>query len=159
MLAPVRTDCDQRHHAWPLFLRTYSALVDVLDEELRTESGLPLTWFDVLAHLAAAPEGRLRMHDLASHILLSKSGLTRLVDRMEAAGLVERAPCPRDRRVVYARLTARGLDTFQRAAPVAFRGVSEHFSRHLTPAEESAFTSALGKMLDALTCAPERKAV
>jgi DNA-binding MarR family transcriptional regulator len=154
----VGATCDQRHRAWALFLRAYATLVDVLDGELRAEAGLPLTWFDVLVHLSDAPDGSLRMHDLASHVLLSKSGLTRLVDRMEAAGVVERAPCPRDRRVVYARLTARGRDAFQRAAPIAFRGVNEHFSRHLAPAEERAFTSALGKMLDALEGAPERRA-
>src|SRR5215213_4291305 len=93
--------CDQRHDVWPLFLKTYSVLVDRLDSELTAAAGMPLTWFDVLVHLVDAPNGRMRMQDLSTAVLLSKSGLTRLVDRMERAGLLTRGACPTDRRVVY----------------------------------------------------------
>jgi DNA-binding MarR family transcriptional regulator len=145
----VQPACDRRHHAWPLFLRTYAVLVEALDGEMQAHAGLPLTWFDVLVHLEGAPEGRLRMNDLAAHVLLSKSGLSRLVDRMEAAGLVARGACSADRRVVFAVITPGGRAAFARAAPVAVRGVHEHFSRHLTPTEERALTSALTKILRA----------
>lgn len=139
--------CDERHHAWLLFLKTHAVLVEKLDSELQAEQGLPLTWFDVLVHLIDAPEGRMRMNDLARDVLLSKSGITRLVDRMEAAGLLTRGTCRTDRRVVYAVVTSRGRAVFRRASPVAFRGVREHFSRHLTPVEERALTSAFTKIL------------
>jgi DNA-binding MarR family transcriptional regulator len=146
----VQPECDPRHQAWALFLKTHAALVERLDSELQAERGLPLTWFDVLVHLAGASEGRMRMNDLAAEVLLSKSGLTRLVDRMESAGLLTRAACTADRRVVYAVLTPRGRSAYRNAAPVAVRGVQEHFARHLGPAEERALMTAFGKVLDAV---------
>ena len=142
--------CDQRHDVWPLFLRTYSVLVDRLDSELTGATGMPLTWFDVLVHLVDAPEGRMRMQDLSTAVLLSKSGLTRLVDRMERAGLLTRGACATDRRVVYAIITASGRSAFDRAAPIAFEGVREHFARHLTSADEAALRSFLERVLTAL---------
>ncbi|CAN5659151.1 MarR family transcriptional regulator [soil metagenome] len=144
--------CDERHHAWPLLLKTITVLLETLDAELQREQELPLTWFDVLVHLADAPEGRMRMNQLSESVLLSKSGVTRLVDRMEKAGLITRAPCAADRRVVYATLTPKGRAAFRRAAPAAFRGVREHFSSHLTAAEERALTAALERMLAAHAC-------
>ena len=138
---------DRRHHTWPLFLKTHSVLVETLDAELQAERGMPLTWFDVLVHLADAPNGKMRMNELSDSVLLSKSGVTRLVDRMERAGLIARGACPTDRRVVYAVITPRGRAAFRKAAPVAFRGVDEHFARHLTPAEERALTSFLTRVL------------
>src|SRR5918998_651585 len=104
--------CDQRHDVWALFLKTYSALTDTLDAELTEAAGMPLTWFDVLVHLVDAPDGRMRMQDLSAAVLLSKSGVTRLVDRMERSGLITRGACPTDRRVVYAVLTPTGRATF-----------------------------------------------
>ena len=145
----MRADCDERHHAWPLFLEAYAVVVDLLDSELRRERGLPLAWFDVLVALAGAPEGRLAMNQLSDSVLLSKSGVTRLVDRMARAGLVARASCPSDRRVVFARLTPQGRVAFRRAAPVAFRGVAEHFAAHLSAAEEQALAAAFTRMIRA----------
>ena len=150
--------CDGRDEAWPLFLRTYAVLVERLEEELQTERDLPLTWFDVLAQLEGAPEGRLRMHDLAESILLSKSGMTRLVDRMERAGLIERASCETDRRVVYAAITAEGRKRFAAAAPVAVRGVENYFTAPLNRTEKAALMSALNKILDATAARSEERA-
>lgn len=141
--------CDGRHFAWPLFLRTYSVLMDRLEDELRSEGGLPLAWFDVLAQLQDAPDGRMRMQDLADSVLLSKSGLTRLVDRMANEGLLDRVSCPADRRVVYAATTTKGRKAFQKAAPIAARGVQEHFAAKLTSTEEKALASAFKKILRA----------
>src|SRR5690348_292788 len=85
--------------AWRLFFESALALVDLVDAELERDAGIPLRWYDVLVHLEEEPDG-VRMNDLADHILTSKSGLTQLVDRMEAAGLVHRARPEHDRRVI-----------------------------------------------------------
>jgi DNA-binding MarR family transcriptional regulator len=142
--------CDQRHDVWALFLKTYSALTDTLDAELTEAAGMPLTWFDVLVHLVDAPDGRMRMQDLSAAVLLSKSGVTRLVDRMERSGLITRGACPTDRRVVYAVLTPTGRAAFDAAAPIAFGSVQHHFARHLRREEAAALRSFLGRVLESL---------
>ena len=149
--------CDERHTAWPLFLRTYTTLVDILESELQRERKLPLAWFDVLVHLQDRPDGRMKMNELADTILLSKSGLTRLVDRMERAGLIKRTACATDRRVVYAEITSRGRDEFAAAAPIAFAGVKIHFTASLTREELSALESALAKILRAARADTSKK--
>jgi DNA-binding MarR family transcriptional regulator len=149
MAHPKRT-CDERHTAWPLFLRTYSALVEILETELQRERELPLAWFDVLVHLQDRDDGRMQMNELAQTMLLSKSGLTRLVDRMESAGLITRTSGDTDRRVVYAEITAKGRAEFDGAAPVAFAGVRRHFTAMLTREELAALESALEKILRAV---------
>src|SRR5438093_13052740 len=86
-----------RLNAWGAFLTAHKALETILTRELESACGLPLTWFDVLAQLRGAPAQRLTMTQLASAILFSKSGLTRLIDRMEEVGLGQRCACPGDR--------------------------------------------------------------
>ena len=127
---PARPD-SQRLDAWRAFLRAHAVLTDALDRELQAERDLPLPWYDVLLNLAEADEDRLRMRDLAERVMLSRSGLTRLVDRMAAAGMVSRRPDPDDRRGTLACLTDAGLQTLRRAAPVHLRGIEQHFTRHL----------------------------
>jgi DNA-binding MarR family transcriptional regulator len=124
-------------------------LVDALDAELQAERGLPLAWFDVLVRLVEAPRGRMRMNDLGAAVLLSKSGITRLVDRMESEGLLTRCACPSDRRVVFAALTSRGRAAYRGAAPVAARGVERHIVAQLTRGEARAFCAALEKLVAA----------
>ena len=82
---------------WRSFLETHSTLIRALEKEMQADQGLPLTWYDVLVHLSEASGGRLRHQALAKSLLLSRSGITRLVDRMATAGLVRREPCPDDR--------------------------------------------------------------
>lgn len=113
--------------AWIAFLQAHSRATERLARELRDAENLPLTWYDVLVQLHAAPGHRLRMLELADAVLLSKSGLTRLIDRMEKADLVTRAACDSDRRGTYAQLTSQGLETLQATAPTHMRGVREHF--------------------------------
>jgi DNA-binding MarR family transcriptional regulator len=113
--------------AWRGFLGAHRRLITQLDDELEREHGLPLVSYEVLLHLAEAPEHSLRMGELADRMLLSRSGLTRLVDRLASRGLVERHSCPSDRRGTYARLTDEGLARFQAARPTHLRGVREHF--------------------------------
>ena len=143
-----RTD-DAGMVVWTMLLEAHATLVDVLEAELAEVGGLPLTWYDVLVQIEMSDEGRLTMKDLSRSVLLSKSGITRLVDRMEKAELIRREACPADRRVVYARSTAKGKRLFELAAPLHLKGVREHFSRHLTADEARALKSALGKILDA----------
>src|SRR5436853_1608748 len=91
--------------AWRGLLRAHSTLVKALDAELVSEHGLALTSYEVLLYLADAPDGKMRMHDLASSVLLSRSGLTRLVDRLERDELITRKACDSDARGAYAVLT------------------------------------------------------
>jgi DNA-binding MarR family transcriptional regulator len=134
---------------WRLFIQAHAGLLDALEEELKRERGLSLTWWEVLLFLARAPQG-LRMTELADSVLLSKSGLTRLVDRMEEAGLIERGVCPSDRRGTIVLITPRGLEEFEAARPVHLRGVEQHFMGHLSPEEVAAIESGLSKVLGSL---------
>ncbi len=117
--------------AWRSFLEAHARVTDELERELQETQGLPLAFYDVLSLLARAPEGRLRMQDLAGRLLLSRSGFTRLGDRMESAGLLQRTRCPSDRRGVFAEITPAGRAALEAAAPVHMRGVQEHFARYL----------------------------
>ncbi len=139
----------ERLAAWRLLLETHAAVVDRLGAELEAECGLPLAWYDVLLQLSGAPQGRLRMRDLADAVLLSRSGLTRLVDRMVAAGLVCREAHPSDGRGANAVLTPAGRAALRRAAPVHLRGIEAHFARHLTDAEAGVLRTALDRVLTA----------
>ena len=127
---------------WRVFLETAMAVIDILDSELQAERGISLAWYDALVHLEDAPEG-LGMTELANRILFSKSGLTRVIDRMEAAGLVRRERPPEDRRVVRVLLTPTGFETLNAARAVHRRGIQEHFVSHLDPAELEALAGSL----------------
>jgi DNA-binding MarR family transcriptional regulator len=142
---PARPD-PQRLDAWRAFLRAHAVLTDTLDRELQSERGLPLAWYDVLLSLSEADDGRLRMRDLADRVMLSRSGLTRLVDRMAAASLVSRRPDPDDRRGTLACITDEGMRTLRRAAPVHLRGVHEHFARYLRDDEVPVLREALERI-------------
>ena len=113
--------------AWRGFLRVHSALVRDLDAELRAAHGLSLHEYEVLLYLSDSADGRLRMSDLAAAVLLSESGLTRLVDRLVRAGSVERTRCEDDRRGHYAALTPAGRARFEAARIVHRAGVRARF--------------------------------
>ena len=130
---------------WRVFLETAFALIDILDAELQAERGISLSWYDALVHLEGAPEG-CGMTELANRILASKSGLTRVIDRMEAAGLVRRERPPEDRRVVKVLITPAGLEALTAARAVHRRGIQEHFLAHLDRPDLDALTTALGKV-------------
>lgn len=134
-------------------------LVERLRAELMESKGLPLHWFDVLIQLSRVDEQRMSMHELAESVVLSKSGVTRLVDRMVDAGLVERMVCESDRRITYAALTEKGRATLEDALPVHMDGVRRLFERHLNNEEKQALISAFTKILDAPAARPsERRA-
>lgn len=136
---------DEELAAWKAFVRAQGELISMLDRELEAERGLPITFFDVLAQLSQAG-GQLRMSELADAVLLSRSGVTRLVDRMERVGLVRREQCETDRRASYATLTPEGKRALRQAQPVHLRGIAEHFARHLTCDEAKTLAAALGRM-------------
>ena len=140
---------DDRFASWPLLLEAHAALVDRLEAELKARGGPPLTWYDVMVQLSSAPDGALPMKELAESLLLSRSGATRLVDRMADAGLVERAPCGTDRRVVYARLTPQGREEFERVRPEHIRDVERYFSEHLTDEEALVLRGVFQKVVGA----------
>ncbi len=136
--------------AWKALLRTYRALLDRLGHELRHEHGLPLNWYDVLVQLNSAPGRRLRMNELAAAVLLTPSGLTRLVDRLEGEGLVRRESCPSDRRAAEVVLTDEGRSRLRSASTTHLRGIQRHFARHLSDEEAETLLAALRRILGAL---------
>lgn len=147
MQTTTRIDPD-RLAAWRLFLRAHSQVTRRLEAELVAEQDLPLASYEVLLHLGEAPERRLKMTELADRVLLSRSGLTRLVDRLAADGLVVRAHCESDARVTYAVLTEAGLARLRRAAPTHLRGVAEYVTDRLTDQELAQLEGLMGKLLD-----------
>lgn len=121
--------------AWRGMLRVHSALIRDLDAELEREHGLPLTSYEVLLTLSGAPERQMRMSELADSVLLSRSGCTRLVDRLERVGLVTRGNCPRDARGAYAVLTEAGVERFGAARMTHLEGVRELFTSRFSENE------------------------
>lgn len=121
--------------AWRGLLRVHARLVHDLDDELQEVHGLPLHEYEVLLMLEDAPARRLRMTELASSVLLSQSGLTRLVDRLERNGLVERERCTADRRGLFAQLTDAGQARLEEARVTHLGGVRERFLSLFSDAE------------------------
>jgi DNA-binding MarR family transcriptional regulator len=117
--------------AWRAFLTAYGRVTRRINRDL-AEAGLPdLGWYDVLWALYEAPDRRLRMRELADRVVISRTGLVRLVDRIEASGLVRREAVPGDRRGAYVSVTDEGAALLRRMWPVYRRGVAEHFAAHL----------------------------
>lgn len=139
--------------AWRAFLTAHARVTDVLARELRDEDDLPLTWYDVLVQLSEAAGHRLRMQELAGRVLLSKSGLTRLIDRMERAGLVRRVACDDDRRGTFAEMTTAGYERLRDSAPTHLRGVREHFADAIDDREAAILATALRRVVDRLPSA------
>jgi len=136
---------------WRRFLEVHAVVVGALEAELDEARELPLAWYDVLVSLQEAPGHRLRMQDLARRVLFSRSGLTRLVDRMVDAGYVERERCEDDRRGTFAVLTPAGAACLRAASGIHLRGVRDHFVRHLAADDVAAMATALGRILAAET--------
>ena len=137
--------------AWRTFLTAHATIIRALEAELEAEQGLALSDFDVLAQLNVAG-GTLRMRDLADRVLLSRSGLTRRIDRLEQIGYVERAACETDRRGSYARLTDAGRERLLTAMPVHVRGIADHFIAPLDADELASIGATLAKVVP-----PERR--
>jgi DNA-binding MarR family transcriptional regulator len=129
--------------AWRAFLDAQAAVLRLLETELIKKEDMTLAEFDVLIQLRMSPERRLRMTELSERVRLSRSGLTRLVDRLARAGLVKRGRCAGDRRGTFAILTPAGTTRLRRAAPVHLAGIREHFGKRLSAAQLNAVAEAL----------------
>ena len=131
-----------------LLVESTTALRAQLDRRLGRDVDMPLQWFELLLRLARSPGRHLRMSDLAAQTSLTPSGLTRAVDRLEAAGLVERAPCPSDRRGSYAALTPAGLERIRAAVGPHLDHVEEHLTSVLTAEQQAQLIALLRKVRD-----------
>jgi DNA-binding MarR family transcriptional regulator len=134
---------------WPLFLTAHAVLVGHIETRLMQAGLPPLAWYDVLWGLERAPEQRLRMSELANKVVLSRSNLTRLVDRLEDAGLVERQPSDEDRRGAYAVLTESGKAVRRSMWPVYAQGIKDLFESQLAEEEATVMGATLRRLLAA----------
>lgn len=133
--------------AWRGLVRVHAALVRELDAELEARHGLPLSSYEVLRSLSRAPGGRLRMAELAEYVLLSRSGMTRLIDRLEREGMVSRSTCDKDGRGCYAGLTDRGRATVTEARSTHIAVVRAGFLRHFSEDEMRDFATLFERVL------------
>ena len=136
--------------AWRSFLVAHARITRRLDEELQAAHGLSLAEYDALLQIAHAPGRRVRMNVLAERVVLSRSGITRLVDRLEASGSVERAACTTDARGQEAVLTALGFERLRTAATTHLGGVRRYFLERLDADELTKLEASLGRIADPL---------
>jgi DNA-binding MarR family transcriptional regulator len=135
----------ERLRAWRLYFESALALMSVLDDELERDAGIPMRWYDALVHLEDEPEG-LRMNELAERILYSKSGFTRVVDRLERAGFVRRVRPENDRRSILVVLTEQGRELLELARRSHRHSIEQHFASHLSDTDVKALGRALEKL-------------
>jgi DNA-binding MarR family transcriptional regulator len=136
--------------AWRAFIQTHARLLSRLDDELRAAHGLSLAEYDALFQLVSAPERRLRMSTLADRVLLSRSGITRLVDRLVADGMVERHACPTDARGSMASITVQGVSRLRAASRTHLDGVRRYFLDVVSPEDQAVLERSLGRVNDGL---------
>src|SRR3989449_11017877 len=142
-------DSDPKGHAWAVMLTAHATLIERIETAL-AEAGLPpLGWYDVLWELEKVEGGRLRMHELARRIVLSRSNLTRLADRLEDARLIEREDTPHDRRGYHCVITRAGLAVRRKMSPVYRAEIERLFSRHVTVDEARTVGEALARAVKA----------
>ena len=145
-MSPTTGLTSAQQRAWRGFLRAHATVVRALEADLQAEHDLPLASYDVLVQLSESPDRRLRMTELADRVLLSRSGLTRLADRLEREGLLTREPCPSDARGTLAVLTDAGLERLRKAWPTHLRGVQEQVMSRLTAQEVEQLADLMAKL-------------
>lgn len=133
--------------AWSGILRLHALLLPVLDAALTQQTGLPLSWYDVLLELSAAPDRRMRMSDLGEAAVLSRTRISRVVDELCDSGLVSRVANPEDRRSAFAALTAKGARAFRLAAPVYLQLIRTHLAARLSEREARQLRDLLDRAL------------
>jgi DNA-binding MarR family transcriptional regulator len=139
----------ERLLAWRRFIEVHAAVFGALERELNERCSLSVTWYYILVQLAQAPGRSLRMSDIASVLLHSRSAVTRLVDRLSAAGLVARNACEDDRRGIAVTITPLGLESMRAAAPIHLRGIAAHWANHLSDSELEILDAAFVRILAA----------
>ena len=132
--------------AWRSYLQSHATILRMLDAELVSEHGLTTRDYEVLLYLAQAPERRLPMSALAESTMLTRSGITRLVDGLVAGGFIERTACQSDARVSYAQLTEQGLVKLRKAGCTHVRSIGRLFLEHFSPEEMAQLASLLGRL-------------
>ncbi|MFC4783953.1 MarR family winged helix-turn-helix transcriptional regulator [Nocardioides sp. MAHUQ-72] len=142
-----------RISAWAALLRTHAAVLPKVERAL-APTGLPLTWYDVLLVINAAPERRLRMTDLGHQAVVSRERVSRVVTELERAGLVVREANPDDKRSSFAAITPEGRQRLRASAPTYLRAVDEHFLSRLTDHEIRVLAQALGRVVEAEEAPP-----
>jgi DNA-binding MarR family transcriptional regulator len=140
------SDREPRLGVWRAFLTAHARITRSLEHELQATHGMSLAEYDVLVQLSAVGDRRLRMSELADRLVLSRSGATRLVERLAAEGLVERVSCDSDRRGQWAVLTDAGADRLGRVAPTPLRGVARQFLAHVPPDDQPALTRMFDRL-------------
>jgi DNA-binding MarR family transcriptional regulator len=138
----------ERRQAWRDVFEAHAAVMDLLLTEMKDEVGISITEYDVLLHLSEMPKP-VRMNELADAVVISKSGLTRVVDRMEQDGLLKRVPIAGDRRSMAIAMTRDGEGVFRDARTVHRRGIKKHFTDHLRDGEVEAIRAAFSRARDA----------
>jgi len=141
---------DPKGHAWAVLLTAHATLVEKIEIALGEAKLPPLAWYDVLWELEKADGGKLRMHELARRVVLSRSNLTRLADRLEKAGLVAREDTPNDRRGYHCVITRSGLAMRKKMWPVYRAEIERLFSRHVTLDEARTIGEALERAVKAV---------
>jgi DNA-binding MarR family transcriptional regulator len=144
----LETGFEYRLAAWRAFAAVHARTVEAIDRDMAGAGGLPRSWVDVLVALHEAPGRRLRMHELARAVVLSPSGLSRLVDRLAARGLLERQPCSEDRRCQFAALTGDGVAALEAAWPGYAGGILRHFGGRLSDADLETLLELLDQLAD-----------
>jgi len=135
--------------AWRALLLAQSAVLRAIDADLHQAGHISLHWYDVLLELNAAPDRRLRIQELASRVVLTRTRVSRLVDRLADAGLVSREPDPDDGRACFAVITRVGREALRAAAPAYLAGIERHFARHLTCDQARTITEGLDQVVAA----------
>ena len=140
--------------AWVSFLRAHAAVTRALNAELVAEHGLTLNDYEVLLRLAHAPDRRLRRVDLAERVLLTASGITRLLEGLERAGFVRKARCDSDGRVVYAELTQKGYEKLRASSSTHLDGIDRVFAGRFSEDERRTLADLLGRLAaeEAIDC-------
>ena len=144
MTTTTAVSAPARLEAWVSFLRAHAAITRALNADLLNEHGLTLSDYEVLLHLSRADGGMMRRVDLAQSVLLTASGITRLLDGLERAGFVEKRACKSDARVSYAKLTEAGAEKLAAAAKTHLAGVEELFTGRFSAAELETLAGLLG---------------
>lgn len=138
----------EAYHAWKSVLLVQARMVAELEKRTEQAGVMPPSWLDLLLKLSHAPQKRLRMSDLAGWAVLTRGGVSRLVARMEASGLLRREACEDDGRGTFAVLTQAGTEALKRAEPVYREVLAECFAAHLTVEQTEAIDSGLGAIID-----------
>ena len=131
---------------WEDISRAHCSMLAALEKDMLPQTGLAIAWYQVLAELSRAPDAMLRFQDLARVAGISESGASRRLNQMIKAGLIDRHSCPTDRRGVYAHLTAKGKNAYEKGHEVFLRSLDRHLGTHMEPGEADVVRAALARL-------------